>query len=70
MDDIRIKEVTNHKHLGITFQSDCLWDKHIDDIVNKVSPMINCLRSFKYRLSRNTLDTMYKSFILPVFDYS
>jgi len=70
MDDVRIKEVTNHKHLGITFQSDCLWDKHIDDIVNKVSPMINCLRSFKYRLSRKTLNTMYKSFILPVFDYS
>ena len=31
--------------------------------------MINCLRSFKYRLTRNTLETMYTSFILPNFDY-
>ena len=29
-----------------------------------------CLRSFKYRLSRKALETMYRSFILPQLDYA
>ena len=63
------KSVCSHKHLGLTLQSDGQWDTHINDIVVKVSPMINCLRSLKYRLKRKTLQTLYSSFILPIFDY-
>ena len=32
--------------------------------------LIACLRHYKYRLSRKALETMYKSFILPIFDYA
>ena len=35
-----------------------------------MSPLIACLTSYKYRLSRMALETMYKSFILPHFDYA
>ncbi len=69
MQGTTIKEVQSHKHLGITLQNDCTWKEHISDIVKKVGPMINCLRSYKYRLSRKTLEIMYKSYILPMFDY-
>ena len=31
---------------------------------------VACLRSFKYRLSRKALETMYRSFILPQLDYA
>ena len=31
--------------------------------------MINCFRSLKYRLNRITLEKLYKSYILPLFDY-
>lgn len=60
----------SHKHLGVVFQDDCKWGKHITSIINKTSLLINCLRSFKYYLSRKALETMYKSFILPIFDYA
>ena len=42
---------------------------HINDIVKRISPMTNCLKSYKYRLTRNTLHRMYTSYILPIFDY-
>ena len=58
MDNTNIDEVVSHKHLGIILQNDCLWQSQIDSIIAKVSPMVNCLRSFKYRLSRKTLQTM------------
>ena len=32
--------------------------------------LISCLRSYKYKISRKALETMYKSFILPLFDYA
>ena len=60
----------SHKHLGVIIQANCKWDKHIDSIVSKSSLLVNCLRSLKHKLNRKALETMYKSFILPVFDYA
>ena len=31
---------------------------------------VSCLKSYKYRLNRRSLEIMYKSFILPHFDYA
>ena len=59
----------SHKHLGITLQPDCKWEGHINDILSRCLNLTSCLRSFKYRLNRKTLDIMYRSFILPVLDY-
>ena len=69
MSGVKVQEVENHKHLGLIFQSNCQWDIHINSIIKKASPLINCLRSIKYRLSRKSLEIIYKSFILPIFDY-
>ena len=59
-----------HKHLGLIFQSNCKWQKHIIGIIRNVTLPISCLRSFKYKLCRKALDITYKSFILPQFDYA
>ena len=58
-----------HKHLGLIFQSNCKWEKHINNIIRNVTLPISCLCSFKYKLCRKALETMQKSFILPQFDY-
>ena len=60
----------NHKHLGVTFQSNCKWDSHIETLLAKTRLLVACLRSYKYHFSRRTLNTIYKSFILPHFDYA
>ena len=69
LNNVKIQIVNAHKHLGLTLQSDCQWQSHINELFSKVSPMINCLRSLKYRLNRNSLQTLYSSYILPLFDY-
>ena len=38
-------------------------------LIAKCRCQVACLRSFKYRLSRKYLETMYSSFILPQLDY-
>lgn len=65
-----LKPTSNHKHLGVILQDDCKWDEHINSIVTKCRPLVNCLRTYKYRLSRQALENLYKSYILPHFDYA
>jgi len=65
-----LEECSSHKHLGLHLQTDCKWDSHVQALIRKCRPLVACLRSFKYRLSRKALNTMYKSFILPIIDYA
>ena len=68
--DTTLESKPEHKHLGVILQNNCKWDKHINFIVTKARLQVACLRSYKYKLSRKTLEIMYKSFILPHFDYA
>ena len=65
-----LQAITTHKHLGIIFQNNLKWDTHIIDLISRCRTQVDCLRSYKYRLSRKALETMYKSFILPKLDYA
>ena len=65
-----LKPSQSHKHLGLIVQHNCRWDEHIRNICQKINMLISCLRNYKYKLNRKSLETMYKSFILPHFDYA
>ena len=65
-----LEDSHSHKHLGIIFQNNCKWESHIKMLIAKCRCQVACLRSFKYRLSRKALETMYRSFILPQLDYA
>ena len=68
--NVTLVQSSSHKHLGVILQNDCRWGGHIDSVARKVNMLISCLRSYKYQLGRKALETMYKSFILPIFDYA
>ena len=69
-EDITLQDTAQHKHLGIILQNNCKCHEHIRSIASKLNLLSSCLRSYKYRLTRKTLETMYKSFILTHFDYA
>ena len=62
--------VDSHKHLGLIIQHNGKWDKQINAIVTRCCSLVSCLKSYKYRLSRKSLEIMYTFFILPIFDYA
>ncbi len=64
-----ISEVQCHKHLGLFFSSDLRWNQQIDYIKSKALPRINIMRKLKFRLHRDSLETIYTSFIRPVLEY-
>ena len=69
-DNVLLNTSAHHKHLGIIIQGNCKWDEHINYLVTKCRTQINCLCSYKYRLNRKSLETMFKSYILPILDYA
>ena len=68
--DVTLNSRPEHKHLGVILQNNCKWDQQINYIISKARLQVACLRSYKYKLSRKTLEIMYKSYILPHFDYA
>ena len=69
MENNILQNVTEHKHLGLTFQKSLSWSNHINTISCKAEQKLNILKQFKYKLTKNSLLTIYKSFILPCLEY-
>ena len=65
-DNIKIKPVDAHKHLGVTLSADGKWSKHINKVVVKASRQIAVLRKMKFKVSRNFLENIYMTFIRPL----
>jgi hypothetical protein len=64
-----IKEVTSHKHLGLTFNDSHNWSNHIDNLVTKAAKCVGLLKRICREVPRECLETLYKSMILPILEY-
>ena len=65
----KIQDVTNHKHIGLIHSSDATWKTHLSNIISKAAKRIDILRALKWKLDRKPLETLYLSFIRPLFEY-
>ena len=70
MQNHEIKEVENHKHLGLYFSNDGTWHTHINYIKEKAWHRIKIIRTLKFHLDRKSLEIIYTSFIRPILEYS
>ena len=62
--------MNEHTHLGLIWNSECNWKNHLIALGKRGSQRVDVLRSLKYKLDRNTLEIIYKSFIRPIFEYA
>ena len=47
-ENVTVKFVSEHKHLGLTFSENMKWKCHIDSILTSASRMIGIMRKLKY----------------------
>jgi hypothetical protein len=66
----KIAMVSQHTHLGVTLSSTLSWNAHILKVYEKACQRINMLKGLKYKLNRETLNTLYKSLVRPVMEYA
>ena len=64
-----IERSVAHKHLGLTLDEKLSFTNCINDKINKILKGIGLLRKLSTLLQRQSLLTIYKSFIRPHLDY-
>ena len=69
MQNLQISEVEFHKHLRIYLSNDCTWHHHIKYISEKAWGRINVMRKLKFKLDRESLETIYTAFIRHLLEY-
>lgn len=67
--DVQCDSVKEQKHLGIIFNDKLKWTNHVDYIIKGVGKYINVLQKLRYCLSRNTLQTIYFTYVRPKLEY-
>ena len=64
-----ISQVNFHIHLAVILDVKLTFDEHLKNVFNKANKTIGLLRKLSNLLPRQTLVTIYKSFIRPHLDY-
>ena len=70
MNNVEVKRVDSHKHLGVIFNNKCTWNEHIEEITSKAWKRIHLLQLLKYQLDRRSLQIMYFSYVRPILEYA
>ncbi|RWR99374.1 hypothetical protein B4U79_10717, partial [Dinothrombium tinctorium] len=69
INQVPIKIVEETKFLGIILDDNLKFTKHIKYISNKVSHKTYCFQKLRPFISKECAITVYKTLILPHFDY-
>ena len=65
-----IKLSSNQKHLGLTLDSKLSFNEHINDKIHQANKGVGLFLKLQTFMPRNSLLTIYKSFIRPLLDYA
>ena len=65
-----IQKSANQKHLGLILNEKLTFNDHITSKLTTVNKLTSTLRKLYHYMSRDSLVTIYKSFIRPHLDYS
>ena len=67
---VALDEVDEEKDLGVTFQSNLKFDKHISSIIAKAQRVLSLIyHSFDY-MDRDMFLVLYKSVVRPILEYA
>ena len=67
--DIPVNSTSAHKHLGMLLDDKVSYEHHLKFVLNKIKKTIGLLRKFQQIFPRQSLITIYKSFIRSHLDY-
>ena len=70
IDTHHVPQVSDHRHLGVTFSETLSWTRHTDNIVHAASTKIGLLPRLRKRLSPLIIRQLYLICIRPSLEYA
>ena len=67
--DVPVKKVDEHKHLGIILDSTLSFSAHIKSAISKTRKGIGLLKCLSKYLPRHSLNELYTLYVRPHLDY-
>ena len=64
----KVRVTDRHKHLGLVLDSKLSFNEHIESKMTKCKKIIGLTKKLSQFLSRRSLLTIYKSFVIPNLD--
>lgn len=64
-----LPNVQEEKDLGITFQSNLKFNKHVSQIVNRANRLLGMIKRTFPRIEKETFIALYKSLVRSILDY-
>ena len=64
-----ITRVQSTKSLGVVFDQRLVWEEHVDSLCKRVSSGLDALKQARQCVPQDTLLTIHKALIKPLFDY-
>ena len=65
IDDVCVKQVDSTKYLGVPFDANVTWKKHINELCLKLSKTVGILSKVRHFVNSNILVMLYYSLIFP-----
>ena len=69
LDGFIIPPVNSHKHLGFVLDKNLSFDEHVYSLSAKIQKKLNPLKRLSYDTKSYHLNTIFRSFIFPHYDY-
>ena len=69
INDINIDFVQHYKYLGVILDPHLTFNKHLNDFIKITANKINLLSKVRQYISESASVTIYKTMLLPYFDY-
>lgn len=70
LNNICIKTIVNHKHIGIIYDTKMLFNSHIDMIIEKALKKYSILKFICNRVNGFTFLRLYFTYVLPILEFS
>ena len=67
--NVEVERAPFQKHLGVILDKKLNFKQHVDDAISKINKGMAVIKKLRYSLPRNSLITIYKSFLRPLIAY-
>ena len=68
-DNTSLERVDTFKYLGVTMEETFSWKEHVSLFGKKISSRLALLGQSRKVLPKSSCITLYKTIVLPLFDY-